>query len=350
MFGRRAGETAVAPRAGELGSSRPRTISSFAESIKGRVASSSSSGAVPHLVAEPLTTAGFAPYGQVIQAFPSPDLAPASVKRTSANGGSAWKYHRLSVPESSYPAGSGEVQAISCFRAVPPKGFGGKGWKGTFESRMFERHSFTTRCVPSSRRSTSHLQAVALTLLALPAHAETFIPMGKSDNELEHGGEGMLIIVAQNGKGAPVNSSLEPRAISVADLVACCSLAAQTTRPTPQPTRRSSRRPRRASPTRRASGVRLRSAARSRPPLASRADPTALPSSAPADHSVLTLCVHLGPSCHAQVLLVGADPPTTPLAAFRPTLHASRRRCRLTAATTSTTARSGGSPGATRPS
>lgn len=100
---------------------------------------------MPALVAEPLTTAGFAPYGDVIQAFPSPDLAPAGAKCTSANNGSAWKYHRLSTPASSYPANSGEVAAVSCFRAVPPKGFGGKGWKGKFESRMFERHAFTTR-------------------------------------------------------------------------------------------------------------------------------------------------------------------------------------------------------------
>lgn len=152
VFGRKEGETAVVPRAGELGSTLPTSISSLISSIS---PSSTFSTAPSALVAEPLTTAAFAPYGQVIQAFPTPDLAPASSKCTSANAGSAWKYHRLSVPQSSYPEGSGEVTAFSCFRAVPPEGFGGKGWKGKFEGRMFERHAYTTRELsPLNRRRT----------------------------------------------------------------------------------------------------------------------------------------------------------------------------------------------------
>ncbi|KAL7412259.1 galactose-binding domain-like protein [Mrakia frigida] len=126
------------------------------------------------IATEPFTAASFAPYGTVIQAYPSPSDAPPSVAVTTANAGSAFKFHRLSLPESSYPKGSGEVTAISCFRATPPEGFGKevKGGEREWEVRMFERHCFTT---------------------------QSFIPMGKTDGDLPKGGEGMLVIVALNG-------------------------------------------------------------------------------------------------------------------------------------------------------
>lgn len=87
----------------------------------------------------PLHHSTFAPYGTVIQAYSSPSLAPPSMSIKQANAGSATKFHRLTVHESNYPEGSGEVTGISCFRTGPPEGWNGEKW----EVRMFERHPYT---------------------------------------------------------------------------------------------------------------------------------------------------------------------------------------------------------------
>ncbi|CED85306.1 Allantoicase [Phaffia rhodozyma] len=160
--------TRAAPKPSESSSSTPATVA-----VPTTTPSSSSS--VPTIAASPLTSSGFAPFGQVVQAFPDQSLAPRDIKVTSANGSTASKYHRLSIPRSTYPANSGAIQAFSCFRSEPPKGFGklgGDSW--LFESKMWERHPFTT---------------------------QTFLPLGKDENGgLERGGEGMLVVVALNGK------------------------------------------------------------------------------------------------------------------------------------------------------
>jgi hypothetical protein len=301
VFGRRTGEETVAPRAGEMGSTLPTSVALLASSLKSSVIGSARGG-VPALVAEPLTTAGFAPYGDVIQAFPSPDLAPAGAKCTSANNGSAWKYHRLSTPEASYPADSGAVAAVSCFRAVPPEGFGGKGWKGTFQSRMFERHAFTTRASGSGKLGRLSLEGTDFLARVIKRPSSRWARATASWR---------MAARACSSSSRRMARVSRPRLVTIG-ATADSAPPFKTTRPTRRPSRPSSHRPRKASPTRRASGTTRSS-----------------------------LCASLTP-CSPPVIDLTIN--RLDLAqASRPTLPASRRRSRRTA-TARRTARSGARP------
>ena len=61
---------------------------------------------IPTIVAQPLTSESFAPFGHVLQGFSSPEDAPPKTLVTPANQGTALKFHALSPVESSYPEGS----------------------------------------------------------------------------------------------------------------------------------------------------------------------------------------------------------------------------------------------------
>ncbi|KAH9978951.1 galactose-binding domain-like protein [Lactifluus volemus] len=71
------------------------------------------------VLALPLTPEAFAPFGQVIQSYPDTASAPRSVKITQANFGTAVKYHKLSLLESSYPDALGATTGISVYRCQP---------------------------------------------------------------------------------------------------------------------------------------------------------------------------------------------------------------------------------------
>jgi len=120
----------------------------------------------------PLTPEAFAPFGQVIQAYGDHTAAPKGTKITPANGGTASKFHKLSLLASSYPPNAGATAGLSVYRCQPLKDV--NRTDGTTELTVLERHSFTN---------------------------QGFIPMGPGPNEgLADPGHRYLVVVAKNGE------------------------------------------------------------------------------------------------------------------------------------------------------
>jgi allantoicase len=113
----------------------------------------------------PLTPEAFAPYGQVIQSYTDITSAPRSVKITPANFGTATKYHKLSLLESSYPGDAGATTGISVYMCQPAE-VAKNGTKREVLLKALERHPFTN---------------------------QAFLPMS------QHGDKVYLVVVAKNG-------------------------------------------------------------------------------------------------------------------------------------------------------
>jgi len=92
----------------------------------------------------PLTPEAFAPYGQVIQSYTDITSAPRSVKITPANFGTATKYHKLSLLESSYPGHAGATTGISVYMCQPAE-VAKNGTKREVLLKALERHPFTNQ-------------------------------------------------------------------------------------------------------------------------------------------------------------------------------------------------------------
>ncbi|KAL0578745.1 Allantoicase [Marasmius crinis-equi] len=119
----------------------------------------------------PLTPEAFAPFGQVIQAYGDHAAAPKGLKITPANGGTADKFHKLTLLEQSYPADSGATTGLSVYRCQPLSDVASDG---TAELKELERHAFTN---------------------------QAFIPMGKGSAEgLKDTAEKYLVVVTKNGE------------------------------------------------------------------------------------------------------------------------------------------------------
>ncbi|KAF8904462.1 allantoicase [Gymnopilus junonius] len=116
----------------------------------------------------PLTSEEFAPFGQVIQADADPSARQNAVKVTPANGGTADKYHKLSLLTSSYPEGTSATTGISVYRCRPLQEIS----NGTTILKALERHPFTS---------------------------QAFIPMGCSRKE-EEIADNYLVVVGLNGE------------------------------------------------------------------------------------------------------------------------------------------------------
>ncbi|KAI0305441.1 Allantoicase [Multifurca ochricompacta] len=113
----------------------------------------------------PLTPEAFAAFGQVVQSYEDIFGAPRSVKITPANFGTATKYHKLSLLESSYPDKLSATSGISVYRCQPAKVLK-VGTKREVILSALERHPYTN---------------------------QAFLPMGHDkDNQY-------LVVVAKNG-------------------------------------------------------------------------------------------------------------------------------------------------------
>jgi len=119
----------------------------------------------------PLTPEAFASFGQVIQAYGDHAAVPKGTKITPANAGTASKFHKLSLLESSYPSDKQAGAGISVYRCQPLTGIAADG---TVELTTLERHPFTN---------------------------QGFIPMGRGSGEgLGETADKYLVVVAKNGE------------------------------------------------------------------------------------------------------------------------------------------------------
>lgn len=131
-------------------------------------------GKVKLLHALPLTPEGFAPFGQVIQGYGDVNAVPRNVRVTGANQGSAHKFHKISLLESSYPANIQATTGLSVYRCQPIDTKLGGHW----DIKVLERHLHTN---------------------------QAFIPMGpgsvnEGDEGLKETAKAYLVVVAQNGE------------------------------------------------------------------------------------------------------------------------------------------------------
>ncbi|TBU33835.1 Allantoicase [Dichomitus squalens] len=125
----------------------------------------------PVIPALPLTPEAFGPFGQVVQAYADVNAVPdpRHTRITGANQGTATKFHKLALFESSYPeaARAQATAGLSVYRCTPIDVKPGGEW----EVKLLERH---------------------------PCTNQAFIPMGAGD-EVEDPGTQYLVIVAKNG-------------------------------------------------------------------------------------------------------------------------------------------------------
>ncbi|KAG6831682.1 hypothetical protein H0H92_008325 [Tricholoma furcatifolium] len=162
VMGRRSGPESRSVK-GAVSSSAPAAPQTSVAGTK----SASNAREVPVL---PLTPEGFAPFGKVIQGYADFYAVPKGTKVTPANAGTAQKFHKLSLLESSYHGDAGATAGISLYRCKPCKDITVDGY---LELKVLERHSFTN---------------------------QAFIPMGRGEGEgLTDPGVKYLVIVAKNG-------------------------------------------------------------------------------------------------------------------------------------------------------
>lgn len=132
---------------------------------------SSSSAALPVLA---LTSEGFKPFGQVIQGYADLNAVPnpRNTRITGANQGTAVKFHKLALLESSYSSADGASSGISVYRCQPIALEAGRRWP----VKVLERH---------------------------PCTNQAFIPIGsglKTNDSLDNTSGRYLVIVAHNGE------------------------------------------------------------------------------------------------------------------------------------------------------
>ncbi|TCD71588.1 Allantoicase [Steccherinum ochraceum] len=98
---------------------------------------------LPAIPALALTPEAFAPFGQVVQAYPDVNAVPSprSTKITGANQGTATKYHKLAPLVSSYPAHVGATAGLSVYHCKPIPLESG----GIWPVKLLERHPCTNQ-------------------------------------------------------------------------------------------------------------------------------------------------------------------------------------------------------------
>ncbi|KAJ1304530.1 hypothetical protein OPQ81_005671 [Rhizoctonia solani] len=150
----------------------------------------------------PITPEAFKPYGSVIQAWADTDAVPRGIRVTSANQGTAHKFHNLALVEQTYPPDVQARTGMSVYRATPPIREGEKAEPGNYWSvKLLERHLCTS---------------------------QAFIPMGGAggvglagfEEPLPKAGRAYLVIVALNGTNdKPDLSTLRAFVVSTAQAI-----------------------------------------------------------------------------------------------------------------------------------
>jgi ureidoglycolate hydrolase len=148
----------------------------------------------PTIPALPITPEAFAPFGSVIQAWADTDAVPRGTRVTSANQGTAHKFHNLALVEQSYPPGAHARTGMSVYRATPPIRDGEKADSGALWSvKLLERHVCTTQAF-------------------VPMATGGGVRMTGFEEPLGPGGRAYLVIVALNGSGECESGRCERRA------------------------------------------------------------------------------------------------------------------------------------------
>ncbi|WWC70605.1 allantoicase [Kwoniella pini CBS 10737] len=103
----------------------------------------------------PLTYEAFKPYGQVIQGWSYPSSAPKGVAVTTANQGTATKFHRVGKIKESYPEGVGKQGGVTVGSVKAANRLDiAQGMKIKVE--LLERHAYTTQAfIPLNRPANS---------------------------------------------------------------------------------------------------------------------------------------------------------------------------------------------------
>lgn len=172
IIGRRAGGDNTAPSVSNAAGDPTPTVPQEAFAIASPVVGSEQSSTKPTgpvIPALPLTPEAFAPFGQVVQAYDDVNAvsSPRATRITGANQGTAVKFHKLALLESSYPTEAGATAGLSVYRCKPID----VGSTGLWEVKLLERHACTN---------------------------QAFIPMGAGET-LNNPGQTYLVIVALNG-------------------------------------------------------------------------------------------------------------------------------------------------------
>ncbi|KAJ9107196.1 hypothetical protein QFC19_002856 [Naganishia cerealis] len=117
--------------------------------IMGYQATANTSAALPashqvqdvlHVEALPLTYEAFLPYGQVIQAFSGPTAAPKGIAKTTANQGTACKYHKMALVEDLFKNKQDKKTSIGVIRSQPRVSTGSE-----VDITVLERHPLTNQ-------------------------------------------------------------------------------------------------------------------------------------------------------------------------------------------------------------
>jgi allantoicase len=119
------------------GVKRVRIVGRRAVAAAATTSSSSSETFIPVL---PLTPEAFEPFGKVIEAYADRNAASRGTKITQANQGTAVKFHKLALVESSYPEDLGATTGLSVYRCEAVKDVG-----RTLEVKVLERHPYTNQ-------------------------------------------------------------------------------------------------------------------------------------------------------------------------------------------------------------
>lgn len=135
---------------------------------------------IPHVEALPLTYEAFLPYGRVIQAFSGPTAAPRGIAKTTANQGTACKYHKMALLEDGFAEKKDKKTSIGVIRSQPRVSTGSE-----VDITVLERHPLTN---------------------------QAFVPLGQST------GSGTSIGGAKMGKGSYVVMAALPDAQGQPDL------------------------------------------------------------------------------------------------------------------------------------